>query len=526
MLTGTIDMNTKKKNKITIEWYIVAKDFIRNFWILVLSVIMGYMGIYIVSHKIYTPEYTSGATLVVNASGAVGGSYSLYTVASEMAGVLTNIFSQPVIKERAAESVGADSFDGEVSASVLSDTNFISLKVTADNPQKAYELLTGILNVYPELSKNVFANARMSVLRTPSMPQAPSNTISDENRGLVVSACFILAATAIFVLSVTRDTVKNESDFNEKIDSKLLGTIMHEDKKLTLRDRKIKKKKGLLLHSNAFISLRFAEGFHKIAARIEFLQHRDSSKVFAVTSVAENEGKSTIAANIAVSLADRGNKVVLVDMDGKKPALYKIFETEYAENRELSDFFDGKISSKEFRLKRYKKSSLYLALNTKPGVNHNKWLESGVAERFIRNLKNKFDYVIIDTAPISLDASVTDTVKMVDKTLIVVRTDKVKVSVINDAVENIKKLGGNPAGCILNDAFPKVMPFFFSGDDTGAYYITGYGRYRGYGKYGKYRGYGKYGKYSKYGKYGAYGSYGYYSEDSDEELPADLLSNT
>ncbi len=519
-------MNNKKKNKITIEWYIVAKDFIRNSWILLMSVLIGYMGIYIVSHKIYTPEYTSSATLVVNASGAVGGSYSLYSVSSEMANVLTNIFSQPAMKDRAAESVGADGFDGEVSASVMAETNFILLNVTADNPQKAYELLTGILNVYPELSKNVFANARMTVVRTPSMPQAPSNSISDENRGLVVSSCFILAATAIFILSITRDTVKNETDFNEKIDSRLLGTIMHEDKKLTLRDKKLKKKKGLLLHSNAFISLRFAEGFHKIAARIEFLQHRDSSKVFAVTSVAENEGKSTIAANIAVSLADRGNKVVLVDLDGKKPALYKIFEEEYTENRELSDFFDGKISSKDFRLRRYKKSSLYLAINTKASENHNKWLESGVAERFIRNLKNKFDYVIVDTAPITLDASVTGTVKMVDKTLLVVRTDKVKVSVINDTIDNIKKLGGDTAGCVLNDIFPKVMPFFFSGDDMGGYYSTGYGKYRGYGKYGKYKGYGKYGKYSKYGKYGAYGSYGYYSEDNDDEIPADLLSNT
>jgi Mrp family chromosome partitioning ATPase len=47
--------------------------------------------------------------------------------------------------------------------------------------------------------------------------------------------------------------------------------------------------------------------------------------VIAITSVAENEGKSTCAANIAVSLADRGNKVILLDLDFKKPALYKIF---------------------------------------------------------------------------------------------------------------------------------------------------------------------------------------------------------
>ena len=95
-------MDNKKKNKLTIEWYVVIKDFIRNAWLLVLSVLIGLMGIFIVSHRIYTPEYTSTATLVVNASGAVGGSYSLYSISSEMANVLTNIFSQPAMKTKAA----------------------------------------------------------------------------------------------------------------------------------------------------------------------------------------------------------------------------------------------------------------------------------------------------------------------------------------------------------------------------------------------------------------------------------------
>ena len=61
-------MNNKK---ITVELFSIIKDLIKNAWIIVLAVLIGYMGIYIVSHSIYKPEYTASATLVVNNRGRV-----------------------------------------------------------------------------------------------------------------------------------------------------------------------------------------------------------------------------------------------------------------------------------------------------------------------------------------------------------------------------------------------------------------------------------------------------------------------
>ena len=187
------------KKSITIEWHSIIKDVVRNIWIVVLAALMGLMGIFIASHSVYKPEYTSSAMLVVNV-GSSSGSYSNYSVSGEVANVLSNLFTESAMKNKAAEFAGRDSFNGRISASVVESTNFIEVSVSSDNPQNSYELLSAVLEVYPEITGSVFENAKLSVLRLPSMPQTPSNSISYENKGLVVMGCVTVAFFAIVAL--------------------------------------------------------------------------------------------------------------------------------------------------------------------------------------------------------------------------------------------------------------------------------------------------------------------------------------
>ena len=474
-----------KKNKLTIEWHSLLKDLIRNIWIVVLSALIGLMGHYLVNHASYEPEYTSTATLSVFSSAAGANSHSALNTSIEKANVLTNILTEPSIKECAAEYLEIESFDGKISADVLDQTNFIELRVTSDHPEKSYKLLNAVIKSHHKVSSRVFKNAGLTVLRMPSVPTAPSNRISNGNRNTVVLACITVALAIILAFSITRNTVKKEKDFNDKIDSKLIGTVAHEDKQMTWKDIKQKNKKGLLIHNNAYISLRFTENFHKIAAKLEHIKKSDGSKTFAITSVAENEGKSTCAANLAVSLADRGNNVVLVDFDFKKPALYKIFGEEFKEESELSYLLSKQTDKKNFKFRTFKKTSLYLAINTQHSPEYHSWISDNTICELIEKLRAKFDFVIIDTAPVSLDSTVTDIIRMVDKTVMVVRTDTVAVPVLNDCISTLSTIGENLAGCILNDVYMGILPFSFTGNDESNYYGHKYGKYNHYGHYGK-----------------------------------------
>ena len=475
------------KNKFTIELYSLLKDIAKNIWVVFLCALIGAMSFFLVTHASYKPMYTSTATLTVLNSGSVTASYSTYTISTEKANVLVNIFTEPTIKEYAAEYLEIEKFDGTISARVLESTNFIELKVTSDHPEKSYKLLNAVIKSHHKVSNKIFRNAGVTVISNPTVPSGPSNYISSSNRNLVIMACATISLALIIAFSITRNTVKKEDDFDDKIESKLIGTIAHEDKRMSFSDIRKKKKKGLLIHSNAYVSLRFTENFHKVAAKLEHLKNRSDEKVFAITSVAENEGKSTCAANIAVSLADRGNKVMILDLDFKKPALYKIFSEETIENGEVSDLLSQKISYEDFAFRQFKKTSLSVAVNTKADSEYRKFIESGSICELIERLKKEYDFIIIDTAPLSLDSTVTDIIKMVDKTILIVRTDTVHSTVLNDAISTISKISSNLAGCILNDVHMNILPFSFTGNDESAHY----GGYR----YGKHSHYGHYGKY-------------------------------
>ncbi|MBP9988924.1 MAG: AAA family ATPase, partial [Ruminococcus sp.] len=479
--------NKKNTKKIHIDINSICRDLIRNIWIIILSAVMGFMGIYVFEHSVYKPEYMSTATLAVTAKTGNYTSYTNLVIESEMADIFSEIFTQSAIKEKAMEYLGEKTFDGKITTSVVENTNILQLSIKADNPETAYRLIKAVLEVYPQVSDNVFGNAVIYVIRQPIIPRAASNSISAKNRDIILAACCVAAALIIVIISAIKDTVKNEKFFHEKIDEELFETVPHEKTAFSIKK---KNKKSLFIYNNFGISLRFSESFHKIAAKIEFMKRKNGDSVFAVSSAVEKEGKSTVAANIAIALACKGNKVLLIDLNAKNPDLYKIIEEDESKINNLNDCFSGKILFSKFSFNRFHLTNLYLALNTVPYDNLGKWIEKNNSKEYIKTLKKSFDYVIIDTPSLSSDPFVTDIASSVDKTFIVVKSDKTYISKVNDAILSIKNVGGNIAGCILNDLYSENSLFKGLGLDEG-----GYRYYKGYKKYGKYMNYGKYSYY-------------------------------
>ena len=498
-----------KNKRISFEWHSVVKDFLKNCWIILLVVLTCRMGVYVAENYAYEQEYTASATMVVSAKGSSLATYSNYAVSADLAEIFANVFKDPIIKTKAGEYLGR-SFNGSVNASVKTGTNFITLSVTSNNPQNSYELLNAVVEVYPSVSDYIFANATVLMLKAPSIPAMPSNSIKSDDKNLLYSGAGIVAAFIIVLISVFRDTVKDEEDFREKVDARLLSTVMHERKRRTLKNIIRRKKQSLRIHSNAFVSFSFVENFHKISAKLEFMKRRNGDKIFVVSSIAENEGKSTVATNIALSLASKGNKVLLLDFDFKKPALYKIFEESYHREYEVGEYLNNHADEK-IRFRKYKDTSLYLALNTRSHKESVSWVESGKLKKFVNAVADTVDYIIIDTAPVSADSSAAAIAKFADKMLMIVRTDVVKVDVINNTLSTLKNSGVDVAGCILNDIYQEFVPFnLFGADETGSYY------HHKYSKYGKYDKYGKYGKYGRYSKYFHASSYYKYMKNSTD----------
>lgn len=475
----------KKNNSsfsINFEWNSLIRDVIRSLWAIALTALIALMGIEVVEKSIYTPTYTSTAVLVIRSKLGTGGVYDSFSTSAEMAEIYTSVFKQNSMKKLAAENLGMDSFEGTITTSVSDSTNLLNISVRAEDPELAFKLLKSVLEVYPEVSDAIFTNAVVDILSEPKMPTSPSNSRLTTYRKHIIVLAMLFEGGMIVLLSLLRGTVKEEKGFSDKVDAKLIGTITHEKPHLSKEER-FKRKKRAMLINDAYSSLRFTEDYQKLATKLEYLKRNQSKQSFVISSVAENEGKSTIAANLSIALSERGYKVILVDLDVRKPAIYKIFDFNNTVGTDFADVFSQKIALVDFEFYRYRKSNLTIAFNQKILYDSSPVINSNVIKTCLEELRDKADFIIFDTPPLSVSADAVTISSVTDAIFLVVRTDCVPVEDINEAILNISDGGGQLEGCVLNDVYKPFTLFGQMGSDESGYH--GYNNYYGYSKSGK-----------------------------------------
>ena len=498
-------MNTK----ISFEFHSIIRDVIRNFWIIICAGLVGIMGTFVMNNLVYTPTYRADASLIINSAAGKANAAAALTQSIQIAKIYEKVFVQDSVKEKVSEYLGLEEFDGTVTAAVNEGTNIMELTVKASSPSLAYRELCGILAVYPEFTDSLFDNGAVSILKMPAVPKSPTNVVS--SAGLTRNALLASAVgfAAIVGLSVLRNTVKSENDFNSKINSKLLATIPHEIKRMSFKDKIKGKKQSIIISENIGISLKFVESFNKLVAKMQFMHHKFGYRIFCVTSYDENEGKSTIAANIAIALAEKGKNVALIDMDVKKPALHKVLSLPYKEGTEFGDLLSGKIEPSKYRFVRYKRSKLIVGINEKQHNEYPEWFHNNRLSKIFQTMCNDVDYIIIDTAPVSVDSSASSIAAVCDATMLVVRTDIAYADALNDTIQTLSSTGANVVGCILNDCYNPPSLINQMGVDESGYSGVGIHRYGGH--------YGNYSKYSRYSKYSSYENYSHFGRDDDNK---------
>ena len=257
-----------------------------------------------------------------------------------------------------------------------------------------------------------------------------------------------------------------------------------------------KTKADIVVHENQ--NNQMEEIFRSMRTNVQFML-KENEKVISFTSSISGEGKTFIAANLAVSFALLGKKVVLVGLDIRKPRLAELFEIDDHRHGITNLLTKNVVTAADIQAQMLPSGvneNLELLMAGPIPPNPAELLTRTSLDDIMDLLKRTYDYIIIDTAPVGL---VTDTLqvgRVSNLTVYVCRADytpKENFELINTLhAEN--KL---PNICVV-----------VNGIDLSK---KKYGYYYGYGKYGRYAKYGYYGKHGKYGRYNNYGNYGNYS---------------
>lgn len=245
-------------------------------------------------------------------------------------------------------------------------------------------------------------------------------------------------------------------------------------KKEKKRTRKFwKRNKSAILITSIKTSFQYKEAIRKLRSKILASSAKHNYQTIMFTSTLENEGKSSVAANVALSLAKSGKKVLLVDTDIRKPSIHKIFNIKT--HRSLNKYLEGE--KWENQVVFYQKHELFIMCATPDLKKSEDLLSNGRLEQFLNEAKQKFDYVIIDTSP-SLDLNEPLLIApYVDAILLVVKQNEASARMINSIIDRLSRVKNNIIGCIYNS---NVYDFSQTSKTYG--YRYGYNRYRREGR--------------------------------------------
>ena len=462
----------------------LAGDFLyglKKLWLLILVLTLAGAGIsYFRTSYTYTPQYVASATMSVTAPG---GQYIGAQTASQMAEVFPYILTSGVLEDVVAREMGMDSVPGSISATAEEGTNLLTMSVTSDDPQMAYDILHTVIDCYPEVAEFVLGNTSLTILDETGVPSDTQKEVvvrGSYRRGAVMGAGAGLVILCLYIL--LKKTVKSKDKLKSQINLPDMGSLPY------IRNKKRKKKpeqnKVSLINERTPAS--YQEAMRRLRIRVLKEVEESQTKTIMVTSSIPGEGKTTVAVNLAISLVRQGKKVVLVDCDLRNPSIADFLGiTEQRPGIDSVLHKKAAVTDVLTEIDVNGENKLTLLLGEEEEKIDISLLGSKRMEGLIAELKNMADVVILDTAPAQLLADAALMARFVDAALYVIRYDYTKMYKIREGIQALAmskiKMLGYVFNCDRN-----------SGDGKYGYgYGYGYRRYGSYGHYGRYRDTGK-----------------------------------
>lgn len=315
----------------------------------------------------------------------------------------------------------------------------------------------------------------------PKYPVGPQRT-----RAVVLSFLLAFGASIViaFFLEFLNDTVKSVEDAEKKLHLPAIGVIPQiggktAKKRLFASSKNLTKRnqngnangngsKAMMITSDK--GNQISEAYRHLRTSVLLSTAGGAPKSLLISSSVPAEGKTTTAVNTAISLAQTGVSVVIIDADMRRPRLHKIFEKN--NERGLSSVLSRKMEENEILtlVQQHAGTGLYVLPSGPIPPNPAELIGSDQMRNLIKILEKHFSHVIVDSPPV---ASFTDSVlisAMVDGMLLVVHSGKTSMSVVKRTKQIIQDVGGRIFGIVLNNVSTQSTEYYYYQRYYSSYY--------------------------------------------------------
>jgi succinoglycan biosynthesis transport protein ExoP len=443
-------------------------DVLRKRWVTIAaSVVVALLAALAVLLTL-TPMYRASSQVYVAARGGTslndmiqGSNFTVRKVKS-----YAELATSPRVLEPVIETVGLDdsvtSLAARVQAEQPADTVLITLNVSDPSPEIAAQTADAIAEslsvVIPELERSADdakAPVAISLVRSataPSQPVSPNTTLTIA-LGLFLG---VFAGVGLAFLREVLDTkIRSQGDVQKLTDSSIIGAITFDDGAA-----------GHPLIVQESPGAPRAEAFRRLRTNLQFLEVTGGSRIFVITSALPGEGKSTTSINLAITLADAGSRVLLVDADLRRPSVSGYLALEGSVG--LTTVLIGKVGHED-AVQPWGTSNLHVLPSGQVPPNPSELLGSQNMAALLTELGEAYDVVIIDTAPL---LPVTDGAilsKMTGGAVVVVGAGITHRPQLTEALGALHTVGAKVLGVVVN----RLAPVERTGYGYEGYYTEG-----------------------------------------------------
>lgn len=416
----------------------------RYLYIVVLVVFLGVLVVFIYDVAFKTPLYSTYTTVLLvkdSTSEDVDTiNQSDVVLNQKLVSTYREIIKSRLVLEQVISRLNlnysVDKISKKISVQALSDTAILKITITDENPKTAAAIANSIGEVFSSEITELYKINNVSILDKALVPTTRSNNKTAQDVILVALITFVGSSAIVFVIFYFDDTIRQVDQIESEMGIPVIAKIFKDSNGI---DLVVDKK------PNAIVS----ESIRTLRTNLQFSAIDKEVKTILITSSVPTEGKSFISANLAISFAQTGKKVLLIDCDLRKGRQHRIFSVTSKDG--LSNLLISDIANCSDYISTTKVKNLFIMPRGIVPPNPSELLNSKKNAALINLLKKHFDIIILDGAPI---AGLSDSLILssyVDKVLLVSSINYTSKTDLKNTIKSLENVNANLAGCIANN---------------------------------------------------------------------------
>ncbi|MBE5742082.1 MAG: polysaccharide biosynthesis tyrosine autokinase [Clostridiales bacterium] len=424
---------TQKTLEFKDLFYIFKKNLIVEILIFVAVLIVGVLYTYM-----NTDYYMAQSHVVIKAEVTSGSEYNDTVLSKMYLTTVSSLLKKDPIVDRAKQIYGSDDiYAGNISVTYEEDNLLLDVFYKDYNDVKAKEKLEAILNACEDFSANAGAfPANIQVVNVSYETKVYS--ASDDRKIVILAglAAVLCVGAYVILLYFVKDRVTSVERIESITGKKNFVTI----EKKKNQGTPLPLGEGEVEASHIEIDLR------KLSDTLIYMSDGEN-KVYQIQSGISGEGKTTVSTNLAKALGESQRKTLIIDCDFSKPSIHRIFKQH--RHKGITDYFKGEMTFDEI-VKPTNAENVDLITCGDRIANHTIFFASPKFKAIIEEAKTKYDFIILDCAPVKALSDYINISAVSDATLLVVGNDKLSARDLEYTVRELEACDANLIGTVFN----------------------------------------------------------------------------